>query len=129
MNEIINQAGAILEKSAELMSNPAISGAVAGLYGWLKKVVTSKSAAKKIELIEENKHTEETIIGLKSSIEDILEDNTDLQEQFKLQIEEIEKLMKQENINISTKTVNVNVSGDENITATDIKKSNIIIKR
>ena len=118
MIEIINQAGAILEKSAELMSNPAIGGAVTGLYSWLKNVVTSKSAAKKIALIEENKHTEETIIGLKSSIEDILEDNLELQEQFTSKIEEIKKLMKQENINISNKTVNVNVSGNENITAT-----------
>lgn len=129
MIEIINQAGAILEKTTELLSNPAISGAVTGLYVWLKKVVTSNSARKKLELIEENKHTEETIVGLKSSLEDILEDNAELQEQFKQKIDEIESLMKQENISISTKTVNVNVTGNENITTTDINKSNITINR
>ena len=122
-------AGTILANSVELLKNPAISDAVTGLYGWLKKVLTSNSARKKLELIEENKHNEETIIGLKSSLEDLLEDNAELQEQFTQKIQEIEKLMKQEKISFNTKTINVTVSGNDNITATDINKSNITINK
>ncbi len=123
--ELVNQASGILLKGAELMKNPAISGAVTGMFSWLKGVLGKKSAQEKLSLIEQNKHDESTIAGLKANLEFILEDNEDLQKQLAEKIEEVDTLMQKEGMEsiiiTSTSTVgdnsdgNVSIQGETNI--------------
>jgi len=75
------------------MKNPAISGAVTGMFGWLKGILGKKSAKEKLALIEQNKHSEKTISDLKANLEFILEDNEVLQIQLAEKVKEIELLM------------------------------------
>ncbi|MBN2894149.1 MAG: hypothetical protein JXL97_19920 [Bacteroidales bacterium] len=112
--ELINQTTAVLSQGAELMKNPAISGAVSGIFGWLKGVLGKKSATEKLELIEQNKHNEETIAGLKANLEFILEDNEVLQKQLSEKLKEIELLMKKEGVDNSVKTNTINVNNSTN---------------
>jgi len=112
--ELVTQAGAILTQGAELMKNPAINGAVTGMFGWLKGVLGKKSAKEKLELIEQNKHSEETIAGLKANLEFILEDNEDLQKQLAEKLKEVELLMKKEGVDNSVTTNTANVTNSTN---------------
>lgn len=114
MMELVTQAGAILTQGAELMKNPAINGAVTGMFGWLKGVLGKKSAKEKLELIEQNKHSEETIAGLKANLEFILEDNEDLQKQLAEKLKEVELLMKKEGVDNSVTTNTANVTNSTN---------------
>jgi hypothetical protein len=128
--ELITQASAILKQGAELMENPAISGAVTGLFGWLKGILGKKSAKEKLELIEQNKHNEGTIAGVEANLEFILEDNEDLQKQLAEKIKEVEELMKKEGIDNSVKTNTINVSNSTNtkiVQAVDTKGGDITI--
>ncbi len=129
MMELINQATAILAQGTELMKNPAISGAVNGMFGWLKGVLGKKSAKEKLDLIAENRHNEETIAGLKANLEFILEDNEDLQKQLAEKIKEVEELMKKEGIQSITKTNTMTTKGDGNINLQDINGGNITINK
>ena len=108
--ELVNQTVAILQQGAELMKNPAIGGAVSGVFNWLKDVLGKKSAKEKLELLEQNKHNEDTIAGLKANLEFILEDNKDLQKQLAEKVKEVELLMKENGVDNSVKISTVNVS-------------------
>ncbi len=55
--EIVTQTSAILKQGVELMKNPAISGAVTGMFGWLKGILGKKSANEKLELIDKTNTT------------------------------------------------------------------------
>ncbi len=96
------------------MKNPAIGGVITGLFGWLKGILGKKSAKEKLELIEQNKHTEGTIAGLEANLEFILEDNEDLQKQLAEKLKEVELLMKQEGIDNSIKISTINISNSTN---------------
>ena len=108
--ELVNQTTEILKQGAELMKNPAISGAVTGFFGWIKGILGKKSAKEKLELIEQNKHNESTIAGLEANLEFILEDNEDLQKQLSEKVKDLELLMKKEGVDNSVKTNTINVS-------------------
>lgn len=114
MNELVTQTGAILLKSAELLKNPAIGGAVTGMFSWLKEVLGKKSAKEKLELIENNEHNEDTINSLKSNLDFILEDNDDLQAQLAEKLKELDLLMKQEGVDSSVTTNTINVGNNSN---------------
>jgi len=124
--ELVNQTTEILKQGSELMKNPAISGAVTGLFSWLKGMLGKKSAKEKLELIGQNKHNEETIAGLKANLEFILEDNEDLQKQLAEKLKEVKLLMKENGVDNSNKT-NTNVSNGSNIkTMQDIHNTGTI---
>ena len=131
MNELIAQTGAILGQATELLKIPAIGGAVTGLFGWLGKVFTKKSSKERLTLIEQNKHSEETIKVLKNNLQFEIEDNEELQAQLAQKLKEIEKLMKQEGVNTVKKTNTMNVTGNGNINFQDInlKGGNISVNR
>jgi len=127
--ELVNQTTAILTQGAELMKNPAISGAVTGFFGWVKGILGKKSAKEKLELIEQNKHNEATIAGLQANLEFILEDNEDLQKQLAEKLKEVEQLMKKEGIQSITKTNTMTTIGDGNINLQDINGGDITINK
>ena len=114
MIELVNQTSAILQEGAQLMKNPAISGAVTGMFAWLKGILGKKSAKEKLELIEQNQHNDDTIAGLKANLEFILEDNEELQKQLAEKLKEVELLMKKEGVDNSIKTNTINVSNSTN---------------
>lgn len=115
MQELITYAGDILRQSAELMKNPAVATAVSGMVSWLSGVFGKKqSTEEKLRLIEENKHTDETVRSLQSNLEFLLEDNRELQEQLSARLREIDTVMKQEGMSIVTKTNTMNITGDNN---------------
>ena len=129
MNELVTQTGAILGQAAELLKIPAISSAVTGLFGWLGNVFTKKSAKEKLALIEQNQHSEDTIVGLEANLEAVLEDNEGLQMELAEKLKEIEKVMKENGVKNVTKTNTVTVSGTGHITVVDTNKSTITINR
>ena len=112
MSELINQTGAILEKGAELMKNPAIGGAVTGLFGWLKEILNKKAFKEKLELVETNKHNQDTIAGLKANLEFILEDNDEMRDLLAEKVKEIEILSKKSGIENVTKSNVMNNTGN-----------------
>ena len=125
----MNEIGEIFKQSNELIKNPAISGTIGGLFSWLKSKIKSKSAIEKIELIEQNKHNEETITSLKGNLETIFEEKTELQNQLAEKLEEVRKLMKEEGFNIS-KTNTATTEGNNNTILQDINtKGNITINK
>jgi len=130
MNEIINQAGAILEKSAELIKIPAISGAIDGLFGWLSGVFTHKAAKENLNrLVEQKKYDQETIAALKANLGMYLEDNEDLQKQLAEKVKAVDELMKQAGVGSITKTNTMTLSGNGNIGLQDITGGNIAINK
>jgi len=130
MTELINQAGAILEKSAELVQIPAISGAIDGLFGWLGGIFTHKSAKENLnKLTEQKKYDQETISALKANLGMYLEDNDVLQKQLAEKVKEIDLLAKQAGVQNVTKTNTMNITGDRNIGLQDISGGNIHITK
>ena len=127
--ELVTQASTILSQGAELMKNPAISGAVGGMFGWLKEILGKKSAKEKLELIEQNKHNDGTIAGLEANLEFILEDNEDLQKQLAEKIKEVESLMEKAGVQSITKTNTMTTTGDGNISLQDLNGGNITINK
>jgi len=121
MTELINQAVGILSKGAELLKNPAISGAVSGMFGWMKDVLGKKSAKEKLELIEQNKHSDDTINTLKANLEFMLEDNDELQKQLADKVGEVTKLAEKEGIKNVTKYIDISIKGDKDIVLVDFK--------
>lgn len=115
MLELATYAGEILRQSAELMKNPAVGTAVSGMISWLGGVFGNKqSTQEKLQQIEENKHTDDTIKSLQANLEFMLEDNEELQRQLSEKLKEIETVMKKEGVSITTKTNTMNITGDNN---------------
>ncbi len=129
MTELINQAVGILSKGAVLLKNPAISGAVSGMFGWMKDVLGKKSAKEKLELIEQNKHSDDTINTLKANLEFMLEDNDELQKQLADKVGEVTKLAEKEGIKNVTKYNTMTVTGDGNTTLQDINGGNFTFNK
>lgn len=122
MSAIISQAGAILQQGAELMKNPAISGAVTGLFGWLKDVFkNNKRAKERLELIEKAEANEETIKQLQTNLDDLLYENEEYQKQLAALVEEVKKQADKAGVSNVTKTNTMNVTGDKNISIQDSK--------
>ena len=124
MNKLLTQTGAILGQATELLEIPAISDTVKGLFTWLGNVITKKSAKEKLELIQQNKYSKETIIGFTANLETILEDNEDLQKQLAERLMEIERLMLENGVQ-STVSNTIIVTGNNNKNIQDIKNSQI----
>ena len=122
--ELVNQTSSILTQGAELMKNPTISGAVTGLFGWLKGILGKKTAKEKLELIEQNKHNEGTIAGLEANLEFILEDNEDLQTKLAEKVKEVELLMDKAGVQHITKNNNIKIKGNSKVYQ-DINNSTI----
>jgi len=121
MSDIINQTAAVLEKSAELLRNPALTEAVTGLYSWLGDILIKPSAKEKLEIVLQNKHNGELIAGLLANLEFLLEGNEALQNQLTEKLKELDLLMKQAGFSTITKKNMANIFGDANIVAQDIK--------
>ena len=124
MNELMTQLSAILGQAAELLKIPAISGAVTGLFSWLGNVFTKEPAKKRLNLFQQNKQSEETITELKSNLKYEIEGNEDLQKQLAEKLNEIEKLMKDNNVQ-STVSNKISIKGDNNKAYQNIHNSTI----
>ncbi len=130
--ELVGQANAIFSQGTELMKNPAISGAVAGMYSWMKGVFkNNKRAQERLEQIEKSDANEDAIKGLTSSLDDVLYGNEELQKQLAEKLKEIETIMQRENINnsVTTTTTNINTTGDGNkvVSGVNVKGGDFII--
>ncbi|MEA2042680.1 MAG: hypothetical protein U9N85_09035 [Bacteroidota bacterium] len=122
MTELISQAGAVLKQGTELMKIPAVSGAVAGLFGWLKKAFkNNKRAQERLELIQKAEANEETIKQLQTNLDDLLYDNEEYQKQLAEMVEEVKKQADKAGVKNVTKTNTMNVTGNSNISIQDSK--------
>ena len=122
MTGLITQAGAILQQSVELMKIPAVSGAVTGLFGWLKNAFkNNKRAKERLELIEKAEANEETIKQLQTNLDDLLYDNEAYQKQLAELVEEVKKQADKAGVKNVTKTNTMNVTGNSNISIQDSK--------
>lgn len=124
MNELLTQTGAILGQATELLKNPAISGAVTGLFTFLKSKFNGKSAQEKLALIEQNRHDEKTIVMLQGNLEDVLNENESLQNELAEKLKEIEKLMKENGVQ-PTVSNKISINGEGNIAYQNIHNSTI----
>ena len=122
MNELLTQTGSILGKATELLEIPVISDAVKGLFTWLGNVITKKSAKEKLELIQQNNHSKETIIELQNNLKYEIEDNEDLQKELAEKIKEIERLMMEKGVQ-STVSNTITDTGNNNKNFQDINNS------
>ncbi len=128
--KLVNQTTEILKQGSELMKNPVISSAIREIFEWLKGILGKKSAKEKLELIEQNKYNEETIIGLKANLEFILEDNEDLQKQLSEKLKKVELLMEKTDVQKIIKTNTISITGNANIALQDITSNgNFIINK
>lgn len=132
MTELINQAGEILSRGAELLENPQVGTAINGMFSLLKNAFkNNKRAKERLELIEKEKVDEELINQVKTNLDDLLYENEDLQKQLAEKIEEIQLLMKQEGVANTNKTNIINVNNSSNTIALqdiDTKGGDINIK-
>jgi hypothetical protein len=128
--EIITLAGVILSQANKLMENEKVGNAVKGVMNWIGGVLGKPSANEKLQQIEENQNLEDNVNSIKANLEFVLEDNQALQSQLAAKLEELQGVMKQEGIQLVTKTNTMNVSGNENISFQDIStQGNISISR
>jgi hypothetical protein len=128
--EIITLAGVILSQANKLMENEKVGNAVKGVMNWIGGVLGKPSANEKLQQIEESQNLEENVNSIKANLEFVLEDNQALQSQLAAKLEELQGVMKQEGIQLVTKTNTMNVSGNENISFQDIStQGNISISR
>jgi hypothetical protein len=128
--EIITLAGVILSQANKLMENEKVGNAVKGVMNWIGGVLGKPSANEKLQQIEENQNLEDNVNSIKANLEFVLEDNQALQSQLAAKLEELQGVMKQEGIQLVTKTNTMNVSGNENISFQDIStQGNISITR
>jgi hypothetical protein len=128
--EIITLAGVILSQANKLMENEKVGNAVKGVMNWIGGVLGKPSANEKLQQIEESQNLEENVNSIKANLEFVLEDNQALQSQLAAKLEELQGVMKQEGIQLVTKTNTMNVSGNENISFQDIStQGNISITR
>ena len=124
MNDLVTQTGDILGRATELLKIPVIGSAVTGLFTWLGNAFTKKSAKEKLALIEQNQHSEDTIIGLKANLETVLEDNDVLQNELAEKLNEIEKLMKENGVQ-SPVSNPISITGNNNKAYQNINNSTI----
>lgn len=126
MNELIQQTGNILAQSQELLKQPEVKGAVSGFLSWIgSKVFANKKATQdKLTMIEQQKANSETIAGLKSNLEFVLDGNDELQKELAEKVKEVDFLLKQSGVQ-TTKTNTTNITGDSNKVYQDINNSTI----
>ena len=127
---LLSQAGEIFQRGTELMKNPAIGGAVTGLFGWMKGVFkNNKRAQERLALLESAEADENTINSLKTSLDDALYQNEELQKQFAKELKKVEQVMTKEGITNVTKTTTINANNSTNtkIIADANTKGDIII--
>ena len=126
MTELIEQTVNIFAQSQELLKRPEVKGVVSGFLSWIgSKIFANKKATKeKLALIEQQKAEAETIAGLKSNLEFVLEGNDELQKQLEEKVKEVDLLLKQAGVQI-TKTNTINITGNNNKTYQDINNSTI----
>ncbi len=125
----ITLAGVILSGANKLMENEAVGNAVKGVMNWIGGVLGKPSATEKLQQIEQNQKVEESVNSIKANLEFVLEGNQDLQNQLAAKLEEIQALMKKENVQMP-KTNTMTITGNENIGLQDITtQGNISITR
>ena len=127
---LLSQTGNVLSKGMELMSNPAIGGAVTGLIGWMKGLFkNNKRALERLAMVEKAEADEKTIEKLTNSLEDEIYENEELQKQFAEELKKVEAIMKKEGVTNITKTNTINTTNSTNTKiAQDINiKGDIII--
>lgn len=126
MNELIQQTGNILAQSQELLKQPEVKGAVTGFLSWIgsKLFANKKATQEKLALIEQQKADAETIAGLKSNLEFVLDGNDELQKELAEKVKEVDLLLKQAGVQ-TTKTNSINITGNSNKVYQDINNSTI----
>jgi hypothetical protein len=125
----ITLAGVILSGANKLMENETVGNAVKGVMNWIGGVLGKPSATEKLHQIEQNQQVEESVNSIKANLEFVLEGNQDLQNQLAAKLEEIQALMKKENVQMP-KTNTMTITGNENIGFQDINtQGNITITR
>ncbi|MBE0637073.1 MAG: hypothetical protein IH598_00965 [Bacteroidales bacterium] len=125
----ITLAGVILSGANKLMENEAVGNAVKGVMNWIGGVLGKPSATEKLQQIEQNQQVEESVNSIKANLEFVLEGNQALQNQLAAKLEELQALMKKENVQMP-KTNTMTITGNENIGFQDITtQGNISITR
>ena len=124
MSDLVTQTGVFLGQMTELLKIPVINGATTSFFSWLKSKFTGSSAQEKLLLIEQNEHSEATIIQLKGNIEGVLETNAELRNELAEKLKEIEKLMKENGIQ-PTVSNKISIKGNKNKTYQNINNSTI----
>jgi len=96
MDELINQTMAILASGANLLKTPVVNESVKALFSWLKEKLSKESTTKNIVSIENGKHTNETLIDLKSQLETLLKNSISIKNELTERIKKIEAVEKNE---------------------------------
>ena len=133
MIDLINQTITTLEQGAKFIADPAIKGAVSGVFSgmvkWLSDKLGNKSAIEKLKLIEKGEYNDETIAGLKANLEYILEDNDELQQQLAKKVKKVNMDMEKAGVNVIHKTNTMNISGNANVNIQDVSGGKITINK
>lgn len=126
MNELIQQTGNILAQSQELLKQPEIKGAVSGFISWISSKIfaNKKVSQEKLALIKQQEADAETIAGLKSNLEFVLDGNDELQKELAEKVKDLELLLKQAGVQ-TNKTNTANITGNSNKVYQDINNSTI----
>ncbi|MEA3450515.1 MAG: hypothetical protein U9Q83_01275 [Bacteroidota bacterium] len=126
MTELIQQTGNILAQSQELLKLPEVKGAVSGFLSWIgSKIFANKKATQeKLALIEQQKADADTIAGLKSNLEFVLDGNDELQKELAEKVKEVDTILKQAGVQ-TNKTNTVNITGNSNKVIQDVNNSTI----
>ncbi len=127
MTEIIQQTTSILEKAHELLKIPEVKATVTSFISWIsdKLFENKKKTQEKLALIEQHKADTQTIESLKSTLEFVLEDNYELQNELKDKIKEVNLLLNKVGVEIN-KTNTITNTGDNNKLYQDNTNSTII---
>ncbi len=129
MIDLINQTIDALEQGARFMADPAIKGAVSGVFSgmvkWLSDKPGNKSAIEKLEMIEKGELNDETINELKDILRDALKDNKGLQKKLAKKVKKVNIAMEKAGVKISHKTNTINVT---NSTVKDIIQDSTVKK-
>lgn len=115
MNELIQQTGAILKQTQELLKVPGVKETVTGFLGWMGKNIfsQSKTARERLNLIEQQQADAETISKLMGNLETLLEDNEALQKELNEKVASMQSKLKQAGV-VITKTNTGTVTGNDN---------------
>ncbi len=126
MNELIQQTGAILKQSQELLKVPGVKETFTCFLGWMGKNIfsQSKTAQERLILIEQQHADADTIAILRGNLEFLLEGNEKLQKELNEKVVAIQAELKHAGINIS-KTNTVTITGNYNKAYQDISNSTI----
>jgi len=118
-----------LQQSAELLKNPVVIPAIQGMFGFLKKAFSNnKKAQERLEMIEKMEANEETINGLKNSLDDLLYDNEELKKELEQHVIAVEEKKQAAGININVNN-SLNIKEDNNVGMKDINNSSININK